>query len=62
MRGLNIEIFITRSIRRYGERGFSHSVEDGNDLTDREYPGGIVTSSSLEFVITLVESTLLNMT
>ena len=26
---------ITRGLRRYGERGISHSVEHGNDLTDR---------------------------
>ena len=35
MWGLNPEISITRSFRRYGKRGISHGVEDGNDFTDR---------------------------
>ena len=33
--GLNPEISITRSLRRYRERSISHGVEDGNDFTDR---------------------------
>ena len=35
MWGLNPEISITRSLRRYGKHGISHGVEDGNDFTDR---------------------------
>ena len=35
MGGLHPEISIPRSLRRYGERGISHGVEDGNDFTDR---------------------------
>ena len=33
--GLNSNTTITRCLGRYGERGFSHSVEHGNDFTDR---------------------------
>ena len=33
--GLNPKISITRILRRYGKRGISHGVEDGNDFTDR---------------------------
>ena len=31
---LNPDTPITRSLRRYGKRGISHGVEDGNDFTD----------------------------
>ena len=39
---------------RYRERGVSHGVKDSYDFTDHEYAGGIVRSSSLVFVTTLV--------
>ena len=32
---LNSNTTITRCLGRYGERGISHSVEHGNDFTDR---------------------------
>ena len=32
---LNPDTSITRSLSRYGKRGISHGVEDGNDFTDR---------------------------
>ena len=57
--GLDPDTPINRSLRRYRERGFSHGVEGGNDFTDREYSGGIGTSSSLLLVTTLVVSMLL---
>ena len=59
--GLNPEISITRILRRYGKRGISHGVEDGNDFTDRVVSRRDCYSLSFEFVITLVESTLLKM-
>ena len=61
MWGLNPEIYITRSLRRYGKHGISHGVEDGNDFTDRVVSRRDCYSSSSEFVITLVKSTLLKM-
>ena len=61
MWGLNPEISITRSLRRYGKHGISHGVEDGNDFTDRVVTKRDCYSSSSEFVNTLVESTLLKM-
>ena len=39
---------------RYRERGVSHGVKDSYDFTDHEYAGGIVRSSSLVFLTTLV--------
>ena len=35
MKGLVREISISRSLRRYRERGITYSVEDGNDFIDR---------------------------
>ena len=32
---LDPDTTITRCLGRYGERGISHGVEDGNDFTDR---------------------------
>ena len=32
---LDPDTSITRCLRRYGKRGISHGVEDGNDFTDR---------------------------
>ena len=61
MWGLNPDTPITRSLRRYGERGISHGVEDGNDFTDRVVTRRDCYSSSFEFVTTLVKSTLLKM-
>ena len=58
---LNSDTPITRGLGRCGERGISHGVEDGNDFTDRVVTRRDCYSSSFEFVITLVESTLLKM-
>ena len=58
---LNPDTSITRSLSRYGKRGISHGVEDGNDFTDRVVSRRDCYSSSFEFVITFVESTLLKM-
>ena len=59
---LNSNTTITRCLGRYRERSISHGVEDGNDFTDRVVTRRDCYSSSFEFVNTLVESTLLNIT
>ena len=34
VKGLNPDTAITRSLRRYRERGISHGIDHGNNLTD----------------------------